>query len=87
MAVFWLTECVPLAITALLPPVLFPLLGVLSSKETCPVYMNQTNMMFFGGITLALAVEHSKLHERIALYIILKVGKSKVFIFKSDNTN
>ncbi|XP_078043495.1 protein I'm not dead yet [Augochlora pura] len=76
MAAYWITECFPMAITSLIPLVLFPMLGVLSTAETCSCYMNDTIMVFIGGLILALAIEHSNLHLRIALGVMKLVGCS-----------
>ena len=69
MAVYWIAECVPLAITSMLPLVLLPLLGVASTAEVSPNYLNSTNMMFLSGLMMAVAVDHFGLHHRIALNI------------------
>ncbi|XP_023245184.1 protein I'm not dead yet-like [Copidosoma floridanum] len=76
MAGYWVTECLPLGVTALLPLVLFPCLGVLSSDDTCACYANDVIMVFLGGLILAIAIEHSNLHMRIALKVIRIVGCS-----------
>jgi len=74
MAVWWLTEALPLAATALLPIPLFPLLGVASIGEATAPYANKVIFLFMGGFMLALAMERSNLHKRIALFIVSLVG-------------
>lgn len=76
MAVWWVSEAVPLAATALIPIVLFPVLGVQSVKDVTPNYANHMVFLFFGGFVLALAVEASNLHERAALTVLSRVGSS-----------
>ena len=81
MLVWWLTETVNLAVTALLPLVLFPLLGVMPLKEVSPNYANPLVFLFFGGFLIALGIEKWNLHRRIALSIIKFTGTSTMKIF------
>lgn len=76
MAIWWLSEAVPIAITALLPLVLFPLSGAVSLKETGASYGHPIIFLFVGGFMIATAVEKWGLHRRIALAIIAKIGTS-----------
>ncbi|MEZ5357513.1 MAG: SLC13 family permease [Candidatus Zixiibacteriota bacterium] len=77
MAVWWLTEAVPIPATALLPIVLFPMLGILSGKATAGQYFNSVIFLFVGGFIIALAMQRWGLHKRIALKIILLIGISR----------
>ena len=74
MAAWWITDAVPLEATALLPMVLYPILGILKGKATAPIYINSTIFLFLGGFMIALAMEQWNLHKRIALRIIRLVG-------------
>ena len=74
MALWWISEAVPIAVTALLPLVLYPLLGILPSKAVAPNYTNHLVFLFLGGFMIALAMERWNFHKRIALVIIRAIG-------------
>ena len=74
MALWWITEAVPIAATALIPLVFFPLLGILAMPAAAAPYANPVIYLFFGGFILAAAFENSGLHRRLALAILGVVG-------------
>ncbi len=74
MALWWVTEIVPLAITSLLPVVLFPVLGIMNGRDVSSTYFNSVIFLFLGGFLVALAIQKWDLHKRIALKILLMVG-------------
>jgi sodium-dependent dicarboxylate transporter 2/3/5 len=74
MSLWWMTEAVPLAVTALLPLVLFPLGNVLKLQDTATQYAEKNIFLFLGGFLIALAVERWNLHRRISLLTVLAVG-------------
>ena len=74
MVIWWITEPVSIAVTALLPIAVFPLLGVMPVKETTAYYGSSIIFLFLGGFLLALAMEKVNLHKRIALQILLVTG-------------
>ncbi len=76
MALWWLTEVVHLAVTSLLPFLLIPLLGIADTTTIANEYMDPIMFLFIGGFILAIAIEHWGLHKRIALRILMAVGKS-----------
>ncbi|MBO6523371.1 MAG: DASS family sodium-coupled anion symporter [Balneolaceae bacterium] len=75
MLSWWITEVVPLAVTALLPMILFPMAGILELRETTINYANPVIYLFFGGFVLGLAIEKWGLHKRIALNIMNLAGE------------
>ena len=74
MAIWWVTEAIPLGITALLPVVLFPIFGIMNGKTVSTAYFNHVIFLFIGGFLMALAMEKHNLHRRIALRILLMTG-------------
>ncbi|MDH7603434.1 MAG: SLC13 family permease [Melioribacter sp.] len=76
MSILWITEAVPLAVTSLIPLILFPITGVISSKDISQSYINSTIFLFMGGFIIAIAMERWNLHKRIALNVIEITGKS-----------
>jgi sodium-dependent dicarboxylate transporter 2/3/5 len=74
MAIWWMTEALPIPATALLPLFLFPLLGVLPMAGAAAPYANELIFLFLGGFVLAVAMQRWELHRRIALSILGAVG-------------
>ncbi|NEZ03801.1 DASS family sodium-coupled anion symporter [Wenzhouxiangella sp. XN201] len=74
MVVWWISEALPIAATALLPIVLFPVLGVTDIAGATTPFANPLIYLFLGGFIIALGMERSGLHRRIALNIIRRVG-------------
>ena len=74
MAIWWMTEALPLAVTSLVPLVLFPVLGIMDGKATSNQYINHIIFLFLGGFMVALAMERWDLHKRIALAVMVRFG-------------
>jgi len=76
MAIWWLSECVPLALTSLLPLLLFPLTGIAEGGTTATKYINSVIFLFIGGFLIAQAMENTRLHQRIALTMLSRFHAS-----------
>ncbi|CAI4229626.1 unnamed protein product [Auanema sp. JU1783] len=74
MSCYWVVEVVPLAVTAFLPLVILPFMGVLPIKKVASSYLSDTNMLFVTSLMLSVAVEECRLHKRIALKLLTYVG-------------
>jgi len=74
MATWWITDAIPLSATALLPLVMYPVLGIMKTRECAPIYVNSTIFLFIGGFMIAVTMEKWRLHKRIALWIIRRIG-------------
>ncbi len=74
IALWWVTEAVPIPVASLLPMILYPLMGIMSMNEVVAPFAKPIIYLFIGGFILALAMEKWNLHKRIALTIISKVG-------------
>jgi len=68
MAIWWMSEALPLAITSLLPLALYPLLNIMKTSEVAPNYSNHLVFLFMGGFIIAIALQEWKLHKRFALF-------------------
>ena len=77
MAIWWITEPIPLGVTALIPVFLFPLTGIMPTGATTLHYGNHIIFLFLGGFLVAYAMEKWQLHKRIALSIIQLTGTSQ----------
>ena len=76
MGVWWMTEAIPLAATALIPLVIFPLASVGTIKEVGAPYASATIFLFMGGFLIALSLQRWNLHRRLALYVVKLIGTS-----------
>ena len=74
IAIWWITEAIPIAATSLLPIVLFPLVGALDVKTTAASFGHPYIFLYAGGFMIAIAIERWNLHRRIALNIINFIG-------------
>ena len=76
MASWWMTEALPLTVTALLPFVALPFMGVMTTGEIAGEYYSPILFLILGGAFIALAIERTGLHKRLALAIIGRAGNS-----------
>ncbi|MAO18086.1 MAG: anion transporter [Muricauda sp.] len=74
MAIWWVTEAIPIGVTALLPIILFPLTGAVDLSSTTASYGHRYIFLYMGGFMLAIAIEKWNLHKRIALQVIRIIG-------------
>ena len=74
MVTWWATEAIPIPVTSLLPLALFPILGVTSIETAALPYANKNIYLFLGGFLIALSIEKSGLHKRLALLMIRRLG-------------
>lgn len=76
MASLWLTELIPLVVTAFFPLVLFPFFGIISGKVIAAKYINDTIFLFISGFMMALTLERWNIHRRFSLKILSLCGTS-----------
>jgi len=76
MATWWMTQALPLTATALVPFIAFPLFGIMSAGETAAAYYSPILFLVLGGAMIALAIERTGLHRRLALAIVSRGGTS-----------
>lgn len=74
IAIWWVTEAIPIAVTSLMPLIIYPLMDVMDIRTSSDAYSNSYIYLFLGGFMLAIAMEKWNLHRRIALKIIYVIG-------------
>ena len=75
MVLWWITEAIPLSMTSLLPITLFPILGIMSLKQTAVNYAHPVIFLLIGGFIIAVAMEKTDLHKRCALNLLNLLSK------------
>lgn len=81
MGILWLTEALPIGITAMLPLVFFPILNISNANQVSINYFNSTIFLFLGGFIISIAIEKTGLHRKIALNLLKLLGQTKAGIF------
>lgn len=76
MISLWITEAIPIPVTSMLPAILLPLFGIMNFKEALLPYINPVILLFFGGFILAISLEKYNIHNRIAYFLIDRLGSS-----------
>ncbi|KAJ1161226.1 hypothetical protein NDU88_001713 [Pleurodeles waltl] len=80
VAIFWLSEALPIAVTSFIPALMFPLFGIMKSKEVASEYFKDFHLLLTGVICLATSIEKWNLHKRIALKMVMLVGVSPAWL-------
>ncbi|XP_014268600.2 solute carrier family 13 member 1 [Maylandia zebra] len=80
MAIYWVTEVIPLSMTAMLPAILFPLFGIMSSSNVAKEYFNNFHFLLVGVVCLATSIEKWGLHRRVALRLVTLVGVNPAWL-------
>ena len=76
MVIWWITEPIPLGITALLPLILYPLLRIMPTSKVAPNYTDHLIFLFFGGFLISIALQEWQLHRRFALFTLSLLGNN-----------
>ncbi|XP_042352426.1 LOW QUALITY PROTEIN: solute carrier family 13 member 1 [Plectropomus leopardus] len=80
MAMYWVTEVIPLSMTAMLPAILFPAFGIMKSSDVAKEYFKDFHLLLVGVICLATSIEKWGLHRRIALRLVTMVGVNPAWL-------
>ncbi|XP_075262878.1 Na(+)/dicarboxylate cotransporter 3-like [Convolutriloba macropyga] len=83
MSCFWMLEILPLAVTALLPLIFFPVLEVAEADKVAVQYFKDINVLVFGGLAFAVSIEHWNVHKRVALATLKAFGSNKAMVLLS----
>uniref|UniRef100_A0A3Q1FKS5 Solute carrier family 13 member 1-like n=1 Tax=Acanthochromis polyacanthus TaxID=80966 RepID=A0A3Q1FKS5_9TELE len=83
MATYWVTEAIPLSMTALLPAILFPMFGIMSSSSVAKEYFKDFHLLLMGVICLTTSIDKWGLQQRIALKLVTMVGVNPAWLILS----